>query len=265
MPKQSGLIKLKGQIDGFSFYERNGEALMRRAGGISAEKIKTDPEMVRIRENNTEFGLATVAGKAVRMGLVQVYDQYTDTNATARMVKVCRAIIGRVAGVRGQRSFLPLANRDLLLSFVFDEGVALEEVFRAPYSVALNAGRNAATLSVSDFNTGSLLRPPVGATHFRLVCVCTVVSAYVYDVATKQYLVSDVANNSRNVLAASAYIALGANVGAATSVVATIAPAPTLAATSAAVVCIGIEFSQLLPGGVQYPLKGGAVKIALVG
>jgi hypothetical protein len=265
MPKQSGLFKLKGQIDGFSFYERNGESLMRRAGGISAERIKTDPDMARIRENNTEFGLATVAGKAVRMGLVQVYDNYTDTNATARMVKVCRAVIGRATGVRGQRSFLPVANKDLLQNFIFDEGVALEEVFRAPYSVALNAGRNVATLSVPDFNTGSLLRPPVGATYFRLVCVCAVVSAYVYDVATKQYLASDVANNGKNAFATSAYIALGPNVGAATSVVATITPAPTLAATSASVVCIGIEFSQLLPGGVQYPLKGGVVKISVVG
>ncbi len=71
-------------------------------------------------------------------------------------------------------------------------------------------------------------------------------------------------NNTKNAVAFSGYIPLGGMVGAATSVVATIAPAPTMVATSALIACVGIEFFQIT-NSVQYLLNGAnAMRVVAV-
>jgi len=72
MSKQMGLIKLKGNIGGISFYKSGGEDLARVANGPSKERIANDATFQRTRENKTEFGGAATAAKALRMGLVTV-------------------------------------------------------------------------------------------------------------------------------------------------------------------------------------------------
>ena len=56
MSRQTGLIKLTGNIGGISFYKLGGEDLARVANGPSKERIEKDPSFVRTRENNMEFG-----------------------------------------------------------------------------------------------------------------------------------------------------------------------------------------------------------------
>lgn len=258
--KQGGLHKLRGSKDGLSYFERNGEFFVRRASGFTAEQIKNDPKLARIKENNQEFTGAALAMKGSRQGLALVYKLYSDTGVSRRMMATCRAIIGRSTAVRGQRPFLPLANKDLLVGFALNEGHLLEEAFLAPYTIATNAGRSQVTLTVPDFDTRILVNAPGVATHFRLVCVCAVLSAYTYDTVTRQYIVADAASNGKNAFAASGYIALGGAVGAVTTVLAAIAPAPTLVATSALLACVGIEFYQDL-GGTKYLLGGKVMRI----
>lgn len=257
--KQSGLIKIKGSIEGLSFYESKGQHLARKANGFTTERIKNDPALARIRENNVEFGGAAMVSKSLRMGLAQVYN-LADGKATNRLFKICRAVIGRGLSNRGQRPFLPLPHKDLLVNFVFDEARPLEAVFRASYSVTTNADRTQASLFVPDFNTSNLMSPPAGATHFRLLCFVSVLSSFTYDPISKAYIVTDPASNGLSAYSTSDYLPLGGNIGSATSVEAVITSAPSLHATSALVVCVGIEFYQTI-GTVHYLLGGGTLKI----
>lgn len=254
--KQIGLFKLKGTAEGYSFYESNGEMRIRKATGFTAERIKTDPNLARVRENNLEFGGAAMIGKFYRLSIAQVLDEMSDASLSNRMMRVARAIIGRATtGLRGQRPFLPLPAKDLLVGFPFNASVPLEDAFLAPYTVATNPGRAQVVVTVPDFNTTNLVHPPFGATHFRIVAACSVLSSYTYDSTTRQYLAADLAANGKNALAYSGYIPIGGNVGAATVVTAAITPAPTLLATSALVTCVGIDFFQLVAGN-QYLMNG---------
>ena len=69
MSKQVGLIKLKGNLGGVSFYQSEGTHLARMASGPSKERILNDQAFQRTRENNTEFGGSAMAAKAFRTSL----------------------------------------------------------------------------------------------------------------------------------------------------------------------------------------------------
>jgi hypothetical protein len=258
--KQGGVHKLVGTIDGLNYYERDGQYFVRKATGFTAEEIKNNPDLVRIKENNQEFTASAMAAKGMRLGMAIPLKLYGDGEANPRMMSLFRGMINRSTAVRGQRPILPLLNKDLILGLVLWEGHTLEEVLLAPCSVATNAGRNQTTLTVPDFDTRMMVNAPPSATHFRLVCSCTVLSAYTYDVATKQYVASDVVNVGKNAYTTSGYLPLGGIVGAVTTVVASITPVPTLAATSALVACVGIEFYQDL-GGTKYLLGNNTMRV----
>lgn len=61
MAKQSGILPLEGTIGNISFFKTKDGFLARQKGGVSAQRIATDPAFARTRENMAEF---TKAGKA---------------------------------------------------------------------------------------------------------------------------------------------------------------------------------------------------------
>jgi hypothetical protein len=56
MAKTSGIIKIEGTVEDLTFYKKDGRNFVRRKGGVSKERIENDPNYVRTRENNSEFG-----------------------------------------------------------------------------------------------------------------------------------------------------------------------------------------------------------------
>lgn len=73
MAKTRGIIHLEGRLDGLSFYNLKGVGVVRRPGGFNGKRIKTDPAMVRVRENGSEFGQCSKANKAFRVALRPFY------------------------------------------------------------------------------------------------------------------------------------------------------------------------------------------------
>jgi hypothetical protein len=261
MAKQKGIIKIKGSLGGITFYQSNGQDLSRTTNGPSKSKINNDPAFARTRENNQEFAGATAAGKALRMGLVQDFDEMADTIATARIMKMCKAAMSRAAGVRGQRPFQPVTFKDVFVNFPFSEAVSFDSIFLAPYSTVVNAGRTQVTMTIPDFNAGNSIHAPSGATHFKVINLISVLSQYTFNTTTKKYEATDAANNTKNGFAASGFIPLGTSVGAVTTIVAAITPAPVMIPVSALISCVGIEFYQLV-SGTQYLLaSSNAMKI----
>jgi hypothetical protein len=69
MAKQRGLFKAEGTLDEFSFYKSADGFMIRQKGGVSAERMATDPAFERTRENQKEFARAGKAGKVLRNAL----------------------------------------------------------------------------------------------------------------------------------------------------------------------------------------------------
>jgi hypothetical protein len=256
MSRQTGLIKLKGNIGGISFYRSEGEDLAKTANGPSKEKILSDPNFVRTRENNTEFGASATAAKALRLALVTAIQTMGDPRLPSRLTKLFKEINLKGTGVRGQRPITLSANRTMLENFEFNNGVSFSSVFNAPYTFTNNAARLQGTITIPAFLPGSYISAPSGATHFRLSQAIGVVSDYSFNAVTGRYDATDPLLNTLNGVAYSAVTALNSAAPVNFSLVASLAGTPTMTATTSVVQCFGIEFYQRV-GATDYLLAQG--------
>ena len=53
-------------MDDVTAYKRKGSFFLRKKGGISKDRIMSDPKFARVRENNAEFGETGQSVKALR-------------------------------------------------------------------------------------------------------------------------------------------------------------------------------------------------------
>lgn len=210
----------------------------------------------------SEFGASALVGKALRLGLAGIGKSFRDRTYVARVVRVIKAINARGPGLRGQRTFEIVLNRDLLIGFEFNAGYALAGVFNAPYTLVSTVPRNEATLTVPDFNTDAYISAPVGATHFRLVCAIAALSNYSYNSLLGQYEPTNPTENSVGAVAVSAEIPLGGMVGAVTTLNPQLAGVASLPVPVGLITCVGIEFLQQLNS--QFYLLGSGNAMSLV-
>src|ERR1051325_1355806 len=104
MAKQTGIIKLKGTIDGVSFYKTIDGHVARAKGGVDAARIKNDPKFARTRENNAEFSEAAKSGKLLRRALRTLLKVASDARMTGRLTKTMADIKNLdITNVRGAR------------------------------------------------------------------------------------------------------------------------------------------------------------------
>ncbi|MBO9699555.1 MAG: hypothetical protein J7604_05050 [Sporocytophaga sp.] len=265
MARQKGIIKINGSLGGITFYQQNGENFTRETNGPSKEKIQSDPAFRRTRENNQEFAGSAAAGKALRLGLQTYLDVMSDSRVTSALMKQFRIMVNRAdSGTRGQRPIEILKHKDLLVGFNFNRFTLFDSVFMAPYSVAVNTDRTAATFTIPDFSTDNSIHVPSGATHLRIIATASALSSYEFDESSKKYVPTDIESNTRNASASSVFIPIGGFVGATTELTPTITPAPALLATSALVACIGIEFYQMVASKPYLLAQGNSMKITNV-
>ena len=266
MSKQVGLIKLKGNIGGISFYKAGGEDLARIANGPSKERIQNDATFQRTRENNTEFGGAATAAKSLRMGLATAVQGKGDARLPSRLTKIFKEISNKGTGSRGQRGIPLSGNRAMLEGFDFDERLSFSGIFNAPLTIAPNVARNQCVITAAAFLPRDFVKAPSGATYFRLVSALAVVSDYVYSASSGHYEPVDPTLNMLNVVAYSPMTALASTVTVTLTLTATLpgTPAPTMTATSSAVQCLGIEFYQRVGTGDYLLAQDNCMRIVKV-
>jgi len=266
MSKQTGLIKLKGNIGGISFYKSSGEDLARRANGPSKERILKDPSFIRTRENNAEFGGCAGIAKAMRMALISAIQNKSDARVSARLTKLFKEVNLKGTGARGQRS-IPLSTaRAMLIGFNFNDKESLSQVFDAPYTATPNTARNQGSINVATFLPKDYINAPSGATHFRLLQALGVVSDYTFNVNTGHYEPTDPLLNMLSVVSYSPMTALNVTAPLAMVINAVLpgTPAPTMTGTVSVVQCLGIDFFQKV-GTADYLLaQGSCIKVVNV-
>ncbi len=120
MAKQKGIIKLDGTIGGITFYKSQDGYLAREKGGVSAEKIATDPAFQRTRENGEEFGRAGKAGKLLRNAIRAMLQNASDSRMVSRLTqKMVEVVQADATNPRGQRNVID-GEAELLQGFEFN-------------------------------------------------------------------------------------------------------------------------------------------------
>jgi hypothetical protein len=163
MAKQKGVIPLSGTLDGINFYIRKGTAVARKAGGgFNGKAIKNSTKMVRVRENNSEFGHCSRVKKVFKDSLANFFLNYKDAELHGRMMQLFIAIKDcDLVSERGKRridiGLSTQKGKELLKAFLF---TSMPFTFKTTY--------DAATHSLTVINPNPTLVFPKGATHLEL-------------------------------------------------------------------------------------------------
>jgi len=263
MSKQIGLIKVKGSLDGVSFYQSEGENFVRMSKGPSKKRILTDPAFKRTRENNVEFGASAKVAKALRVVLTPVI-KMAEKRITSRIVTVFKSINIKGSGARGQRTIEVSKFGSELEKFELNSTRPLASVFKAPVNAEHIAARNTASIVIPAFNPAEVVTPVPGATHFRLIHVLGVVSDYSFIPATGKYEPMEPKLDTLHGANYSDYITLEKGVIPEMTITVELPGLPTMSAKTGVVQGLGILYYQSLVDGF-YPLKqADAFKIIAV-
>lgn len=88
MPRQKGLFKIEGSIDGVTFY-RNAEGhFVRMADGVNKSRIMNDSAFARTRENISEFGNNAKAAKLLRDAMGALVKNAKDSRTSNRLMQL---------------------------------------------------------------------------------------------------------------------------------------------------------------------------------
>lgn len=169
MGRQDGVIPVIGQIGGLSFYKSKRGYQVRRKGGVSADRIKSDPAFQRTRENGNEFARAGRATRLVRSAfrslILKNADSLMSSRLTREMMKVVQA---DSVNARGARIVLG-PNTKLLEGFEFNELAKLGNTLFARYTAAIDRTKGNLSVTVDPFIPQDMITAPAGATHAWLV------------------------------------------------------------------------------------------------
>jgi hypothetical protein len=263
MSKQVGLIKLKGNLGGVSFYQSEGSHLAKIANGPSRERILNDKAFQRTRENNTEFGGSATAAKAFRTSLSGVQHMF-DPRLVSRLTSIFKNINAKGDGVRGQRPIDVTEHADQLVNLELNINRSFASLCAAPFTASNATERNSATISFADLIAGNGIKAPAGATHFVLSQALGVVSDYNFNESTKRYEPLEPVLNTQGAVSYSDYLPVNSPSGVAVNLITELPGSPELNENVGVIQCLGIEFFQFISGS-HYPLfQGTAMKVIRV-
>jgi hypothetical protein len=177
MAKSTGILKIEGTVEDLTFYKKDGVSYVRRKGGVSKERIATDPNFVRTRENGTEFGHSANAGKILRLAASTMVFRAKDSQLSSRLLRVMSQIKNLDStssrGLRNVAIGIGTAEGKLALKgFDFNANAPLKSVLFAPYLLDTATG----IVKFTDLIPGEQVHFPQGATHFSLQCAYLVVN-----------------------------------------------------------------------------------------
>ncbi|WP_111307135.1 hypothetical protein [Confluentibacter sediminis] len=176
MPKQKGLIKIKGTLNGVSYYQLNGIDVARRAVGPSKERIQTDPAFVKVKHNNQEFGGASSLSKAIRQSLGDTATTFKDSYMASRLTGVCHKIIQKGSGTHGQREAHIHNNPEALIGFQLNKNQAFNQLYTAKPSMTGHHNQNNITITLPKISEEHLKKIPKKATHVQFTAVLSMLS-----------------------------------------------------------------------------------------
>jgi len=169
MARQSGILKLNGSLGGLSFYRHKHYGwLVRKSNPVSAERIKKAPEFARMRENGTEFGMASRAAKLLRHALHSFLHDLGTTFLDNRTMQLMLGIKQKdTLSKRGQRNVATALGQDptLLGGFELHATSKLDQFLGQMLVVNALTG----SISLTAFKPYNI---PKGATHIALTAFC---------------------------------------------------------------------------------------------
>jgi len=175
MARQAGILKLQGAVDDINFFKSKGKFRAGLKGEISAAK-RAGASMEKVRNQGQVFTRAASGSKVLRVALFGALNKVPFQDVHTRLVRLLNKVIkGDKLHEPGQRTITD-GNLELLNRFNFNAKTQLLTSFFAPYTSNVDRVTGQMNLQVPAFLTGENVRPPQGATHFKLIATAAAVN-----------------------------------------------------------------------------------------
>ncbi len=143
MAKLSSLFKFEGTVDDITVVKNTG--VIKRKGGLSKERIASDPKLARIRENMAEFGMLASASKIVREAFGELGQNIRVQYLSSRLSRVLTRIKNLDStSERGYRSvaigIASVEGKNHLNGFNFNASKSLNAILQKPFTLDTTTG-----------------------------------------------------------------------------------------------------------------------------
>lgn len=186
-------LGILGTIDGLSIYKMRGieHPVIRRKGGPSKEKIRTDPKLHQVRNNISEFAGRAKAAKYI-MRALQDQKPLADHNIAGRL----NAMMMPIQVLDGEndwakRSVRLSAYPQLLNGFSLNRNNPFDSTIRFPLDFYLSRETGAATVQIPDLLPGISFFAPDIYPWFRVIVSLGLVPDVVFAEEGKKYMPVD--------------------------------------------------------------------------
>lgn len=171
MPRLKSVLKVEGTLDELTFYKSQDGYMVRTKGGVSKNRMATDPAFARTRENGSEFGNVARSGKHLRRAITGLLASAKDNRVSSRLTQVLSKVKNEdLTSVRGQRNvatgIATPAGKAWLKGFNFNNRAPMDSVLLSNYTLTPASGE----IVLTDLNPDQQIAFPEGATHFSLQC-----------------------------------------------------------------------------------------------
>ena len=167
MAKYNGPIR--GTMGDTTYYDSKHGPTARKKGGVSAERIRTDPKFARVREQQVEFASATKAGRLLRNSIIKLVKGNSDHLTTSRLAKAFNKVVKSDA--INDRGFRNVTDGDLnfMKDFEFNQQSALKTSLQVEVSSAMNRVTGELSVQIPALVPDEVVEAPQEATHYRIV------------------------------------------------------------------------------------------------
>lgn len=175
---------------GYRAYKIKGieQTIIAKKGGPSAEEVKTKPTYEELRNNQKEFGVASMMAKVLRNSLSDGMSEICETYVSGRLTAQFRNLAKYEEGKTGTRPLYLSKYGHHLNGFEFNTTAPYEQIFGAKYYIKGGSSRGHVILHFPAFVPDKTFRKPDEATNFKISARLVALSDYRYDDAEKIYM-----------------------------------------------------------------------------
>ena len=175
---------------GYRKYRLKGidREIIAKKGGPTAKQIKTNESYKELRNNQKEFGVASMMAKTLRQSLSTGMSEICETYVSGKLTAQFRNLAKMEEGQTGTRPLFLSKHGHLLNGFEFNSKAPYDKIFGAKYFVKPGSQRGQVILHFPAFVPEKTFKSPKGATNFKITARLIALSDYQFDQKTGGYL-----------------------------------------------------------------------------
>lgn len=168
MAKQSGVVKISGNIDDLTFSNtKNGHTVRKKGRVVTKDDIATGKQYARVRENMDEFGRATEAARLFRTAFNESMTYCVDKTLITRSATIMRTVLSSdPVSDRGARNVMN-GDAGLLKDFLLNSKINFGNICKKEYSTSIDRTTGKLTFGMGAFVPANVISAAAKSTHFR--------------------------------------------------------------------------------------------------